>query len=435
MKRRGAVQKKLSDAYLRGLKAPRSSRLDIADLACSGLWFRVTAAGARSFNFRFRDPVTRRTSRITIGSYPAVGLGGAREIADAYRRAVARGENPAAEKRKARDEAATKTFGALAARYMNEHAKRRKRSWPADERNLRLHVLPRWRTRAYASITRADVIELLEGIVSDGKLTLVNRVQSLISKMFAFAIDAGLMTASPCSRLARRCKERKRKRVLSDPEIRLFWQQAIEAPLSYRSGQALRLALLTGVRVSEVAGIARDELENVQDPAAATWIIPGERTKNGLPHAIPLAPLARGIVLEMLGQLDRGKRFLFPARSRAECSTRGQSLSNAMLRLGDELAGNGEAVRTWRIDPPTAHDLRRTFATRMASLGIQKEIRDRLLNHAPDRSDVEAGHYNIHDYRCEKRQALAHWDAALTAILNDRRASVVPISTARRSAR
>jgi integrase len=428
------MQKKLSDAFLRGLAPSPSGRLDISDLGCSGLSFRVTAAGARSWNFRFRDPTTRRTSRLTLGSYPDLKLGTARTLADGYRAAVTNGENPAAKKRNARADAEKSTFAHLAARYLEEHAKRHKRSWRADDRNLRLHILPRWRSRAYASITRGDVIELLEGIVSTGKLTLVNRVQSLISKIFAFSIDAGLLTASPCARLARRGKERKRKRVLSDPEIRLFWSSAIKAPLSYRTGQALRLALLTGVRVGEVAGMAREELENVQDPAAAVWIVPRERTKNRLPHAVPLAPLARRIVLEMLGQLDRGERFLFPARSRAGCSTRGQSLSNAMLRFADELRGDGEAPRTWKADSPTAHDLRRTFATRMAALGVQKEVRDRLLNHAPDRSDIEGSHYNVYDYLPEKRQALAQWNAALSATFSERPASVVPIGAARKSA-
>jgi integrase len=429
------MQKRLSDAFLRGLVPPSTGRLDIADAGCSGLSFRVTTAGAKSWNFRYRDPITRRTSRITIGAYPVIGLGKARDAASDYRKAIARGESPAAEKRKARADAERSIFAHLADRYMNEHAKRHKRSWPADERNLRLHVLPRWKNRAYASITRADVIELLEGIVAANKLTLVNRVQSLISKIFAFAIDAGLMTASPCARLARRGKERKRKRVLTDPEIRLFWSAAIEAPLSYRSGQALRLALLTGTRVSEAAGVARDELENVQDPSAAVWIVPGERTKNKLPHAIPLAPFARGIVLEMLGQLDRGERFLFPSRSSAERSIKGQSLSNAMLRFGDALDGDSEAARTWRAGPATAHDLRRTFNTRMAALGVPKETRDRLLNHAPDRSDIEGSHYNVYNYLPEKRRALGQWDSALSAILSTRPASVVPIGAARKKAR
>jgi integrase len=424
--------RKLSDSFLRGLKPPATGRREFSDTKSTGLEFRLTSSGAASWSFRYREPITRRLTRITLGAYPEIKLAKARRQADDYRAAVAGGKDPAAEKRKARDEAATKTFGALADRYMIEHAKRHKRSWRQDDRNLRLHVLPRWRSRAYVSITRGDVIELLEGIVSAGRLTLVNRVQSLISKVFAFAIDAGLMTTSPAFRLRRRGKERKRKRVLSDGEIKLFWSRAIEAPLSYRSGQALRLALLTGVRVSEAAGAARDELEHVEAAAQSVWIIPGERTKSGLPHAIPLGPMARALVLEMLGS-NVAREFLFPGR-RPGTAIRGQSLSNAMLRFGDELADEIEAATTWRAEPATAHDLRRTFATRMAALGVPKEIRDRLLNHAPDRGDIEGSHYNVHDYLPEKRRALAQWDAALSAILNGRSGAVVQLGAARKRA-
>src|SRR5205823_6614445 len=100
--------------------------------------------------------------------------------------------------------------------------------------------------------------------------------------------------------------------------------------------------------------------------------------------------------------------------------------------LGDELADEGEAATTWRAEPPTAHDLRRTFATRMAALGVAKEIRDRLLNHAPERGDIEGAHYNVHDYLPEKRRALAKWDAALSAILNNRTGQVVALGEHRK---
>jgi integrase len=196
-------------------------------------------------------------------------------------------------------------------------------------------------------------------------------------------------------------------------------------------GNALRLALLCGVRVSEAAGISRDELEHIEDEARAVWIIDGARTKNGLSHAIPLAPMARTIVLELLGGLARSERFLFPSPTRSGTAIHGASLSNGMLLFGNKLSGDDEAARTWKADPATAHDLRRTFATRMGALGVQKEIRDRLLNHAPAKTDIEGSHYNVHDYLPEKRRALAQWDAALSAILNDRTGSVVSFAQRR----
>ena len=110
-----------------------------------------------------------------------------------------------------------------------------------------------------------------------------------------------------------------------------------------------------------------------------------------------------------------------------------QTLSSAMLRFGDAIEGDDEAERSWRAERPSAHDLRRTFNSRMAALGVPQEIRDRLLNHTP--ASIEGRHYNAHDYFAEKRRALLQWDAALAGILSDRPATVVPIGKARQLAR
>ena len=163
----------------------------------AGLEFRVTVNGARSWSFRFRNPKSGELTRATIGPYPTVTLAKARKQAEALRRQVADGENPVDRKRRNRDEARVKTFAALAERYLAEHARRHKRSADADDRNLRLHVLPKWRKRRHDEIARADVIELVEGLVTAGKPVLANRVQALISSVFGFAMDADLVKGDP----------------------------------------------------------------------------------------------------------------------------------------------------------------------------------------------------------------------------------------------
>src|SRR5262249_36068837 len=155
-------------------------------------------------------PGTGKTSRATIGNYPTVMLGPARDRADAMRKEVAAGVNPVDRKRTERAQASDRTFSALAKRYMVEHATRHKRPRSAaeDQRNLDVHVLPKWGKRPFASIHRADVIELIEGIIADGKPTAANRVHALISKVFSFAIDASLTELNPCARLKKRGVER-----------------------------------------------------------------------------------------------------------------------------------------------------------------------------------------------------------------------------------
>jgi integrase len=95
-----------------------------------------------------------------------------------------------------------------------------------------------------------------------------------------------------------------------------------------------------------------------------------------------------------------------------------------MARFADDLPGT---ERTWKAEPPTPHDLRRTFATRLSMLGVAKEDRDALLNHA--RADVGSRHYDQYERAREKRAALNRWAVALAAIINSdgRGAEIVPL--------
>jgi integrase len=426
------LQRRLTDAFIRSQPAPTAGRLEIADSRCAGLVLRITAAGAQSWSYRYRNKATGRPVRVTIGPYPAVSLTAARAQADAMRQEVAGGGDPADRKRRDRAEAGTRSFGALAERYLAEHSRRHKRSYVADERNLRKHILPRWRWRAYASIRRADVIELVEAVVSAGHGTLANRLQSLISGIFTFALDAGLVESNPCYRLRKRGVERAGRRVLSDPEISFFWNGIIRPDRARRIGLALRLALMTGARANEIAGIARAELERIGDPARSAWILPGARTKNRQDHLIPLSPLARSVVLDLLEMIEPGEPYLLPTRSRRRRGPmRSNSITQGMANFAGRLKGADDATRTWRADTPTPHDLRRTLGTRLAELQIPKEIRDRCLNHIP--ADVGSRHYNLYDFEREKRAAFNRWAMLVEAIISGSAVGgvVVPMVRAR----
>ena len=425
------MQRPLTDAFVRSVKPPASGRLEISDMRCAGLALRITPNGVKSWAFRFRDRTTGRPGRATIGQYPAVGLTAARANADAMRRDVANGINPAARKQQDRATAGAKAFGALAERYLIEHARRHKRSYQGDERNLRKHVLPRWQNRPYASIKRGDVIELVEGLVTAGKPTLANRVQSLVSTVFTFAVDAGLVGFNPCHRLRKRGVENVGRRVLSDAEIRLFWNGIVEP--TRRVGLGLRLALLTGARIGEIAGLDTAELEHLADASRAAWIIPGTRTKNKKDHLIPL--LARETVLELLAQSGpKSGGYLFPTHSRRRWAPCGAIAWPRQWKASG--AGFMAATTSSRLGTPILRR-RMTCAARsgrgLPSCDSKRNPRPRL-NHAS--ADVGSNHYNLHDYADEKREALNRWALALGAIVGDPAGTaVVPIATARKRMR
>ena len=97
-----------------------------------------------------------------------------------------------------------------------------------------------------------------------------------------------------------------------------------------------------------------------------------------------------------------------------------------MRRFSDQLKDKSAATKTWRADPPSPHDLRRTFATRLSSLGVSKEDRDALLNHI--RADVGSKHYDLYERAKEKRVALNQWAKVLEAMVNPSPADVVPMN-------
>jgi integrase len=275
--------------------------------------------------------------------------------------------------------------------------------------------LPKWAKRRFDEITRADVIELCEAMVVAGTQTNANRVQALISKIFAFAVDAGLLTANPCHRLAKRGVETRGRRILSDEEILLFWDRSGKSPISPRIGFALKIALLTAARAGEVSGMRREELFDL-DSRQARWEIPAHRSKNGHPHVVPLSPLAARLITEAGRMAPEKSLFIFPSPTVKGSAITAHALAVAMQRMGARLTGDMSGSETWVAEPPSPHDLRRTVATRLASMGVPPEDVAACLNHV--RRDVTGRHYDMYARQAEKRRALDLWARAVERIIS-----------------
>jgi integrase len=152
--------------------------------------------------------------------------------------------------------------------------------------------------------------------------------------------------------------------------------------------------------------------------------------KSGRPHYVPLSPLAQAVVAEALELVPEGQPFVF-ASTKAKGAIRANALPIAMQRFSAALQGDDPGVITWKADPPTPHDLRRTVATRLSSMGLPREDRKAVLGHAE--ADVHGQHYDLYDRAAEKRRALDRWAATLAQLL-DRRANenVVLLPVAKR---
>jgi integrase len=145
--------------------------------------------------------------------------------------------------------------------------------------------------------------------------------------------------------------------------------------------------------------------DTTAQPQVGWWTIPGEHTKNGEPHRVPLTEDAVTLVKAQIPEKesDRGE-FVFTGRGGSTILDRAKKAPAAVARVL-EIDFRG-------------HDLRRTAATGMAEAGISREHIGRVLNH------VEGGAratkvYDRYSYDFEKRAALDAWQRRLRAILTD----------------
>lgn len=380
----------------------------IFDDEVRGFGVRVTAKGTRSFIMDYRVP-GRGQRRLTIGRYPVLSCTAARQAATTFALRIARGEDPLAENQA---QAREMTVATLVERYTTEHVAK-KRSAYDDKRRLAKFVLPGWKSRKVKSIKRADVAHLLSPIGANAPVE-ANRVLALVSGLFSFAVDVGIVDHHPCLRMKKPGgKEKPRRRTLETArELRMLWRitegGAWRRYLKPNVCGALRLMLLTGCRPGEACGLSWDEI----DLDAKTWLLPAERSKNGLEHLVPLSEE----VVDLLSQQPQHGPWVFPAAKGGEFQE--NNLPKALRPAVMRLARLG-------IAPFTPHDLRRTVETGMAAARVPKEYRDRALNHKD--ASVGGVHYNRHDYLDEKREALEKWIARLRRMLNDEASNVVSL--------
>ena len=201
----------LTDAACK-TRAPRAGRLEIADLRQAGLVLRITANGARSFAYRFRHPANRKTLRATIGTYPATSLEAARKRAQEMASQVEAGTNPIDTKRSGARKGPYPHIPS-ACRPLPQRARRAAQAPPLSRRGptqfARSHLAQMGQARFSQPSRRADVIELIESIVSAGKHAAGNRVHSLISRRF-FRLPSmpNLLDANPAAAAEKaRCRK------------------------------------------------------------------------------------------------------------------------------------------------------------------------------------------------------------------------------------
>lgn len=432
----------LTDLLIRALPTPSQVSTQYPDAKCQGFGIRVSSKGVKTFYYRYE--LNGSEFRMTIGRYPDIKLADARLKADQARILVKAGidPNPTPDQQPA-DDAPTPTttpppavannrlesaepvlFTAALKTYLEIHCPGHARQSTINEYRFVLtkHYARPWANRTVCSIKKSDVIAVIDRAKANGQYSAARHAQKYVKTFFKWCRASDYILVSPCEDLPSPPKAKKRKRLLTNHEIRRVWQAAKAE--GYPFGPITQLAILTAQRRSEVVGMQWDEL----DFAEAIWTIPGSRTKNGEANIVPLSTLALAIVSEIkrmtalsrdqaAGTLETSLRDLYPYY----CPAPSPYVFPSKINPRRPFAGINRAKRrinsSAQIDHWVIHDLRRTTTTQLGSLDVPKDIQKRIINHSQS-GDVTSI-YDLYRYTEQRRKALQSWaDKLLTIIEN-----------------
>jgi integrase len=375
---------KLSQTSIARFKMPagKSEHIEFDDeMHGFGLRIRKGANGEhRTLIAQYKIGAKHR--RITLGNVAKVNFEHARREAKKIFGRVANEQDPAMDRAEAR-KVASHTLDAAITKYLEA---RKNDMRPSTQEQVKHHLETLWKplhSLALGGITRAHVAPVVSAVAKERGPVAANRARANLSAFFGWAMGEGLCDHNPVVGTNKQTEDGPRDRALSMAEAAQVWLAAPDSDY----GRIVRLLLLTGCRRDEIGGLRWSEI----DLEARAITLPGERTKNGRPHIIPLSEPATAILASANRRADRDPVFGLGADGFS-----GWSKSKAALEV--------KLAEEW-----TLHDLRRTAATRMADIGVQPHVIEALLNHISGHKAGVAGTYNLSTYAAEKKAALDLW--------------------------
>lgn len=344
-----------------------------------GFGVRVWPSGAKTFALRYRIDGRRRY--LSLGSYGVLTLQQARDIARARLHDVLRGIDPLDEKRR---RAYGETVAEVVDSYLDLYSKSEKDSYLKDCQQVRDYVKPILGRIKFNHLERADLVRMKDKIgLEMGKRVTANRVLALLSGVFGWAKDRGIVdknATNPCERVDR-FEEVNRERYVTEAEMPRL-AKAIAAEQSPYGRTLIWLYLLLGLRRSELRRIKWADVEIWYDRKSRCneGRLRIGKTKNGKPLYLPLVPAA----VAMLEALDRvaDNPYVFPGR-----------------RKGKHFVGVDnlwDRIRTAAgLEDVHLHDLRHTVGSWMTNDGVSLEKIGRILNHSNPRTTKRYAHMEL----------------------------------------
>ena len=413
---------RLSDKVAAGLVAgPGKADAVATDDRIPGFTLRALPSGRKFWRLRYKAAGEGR--RIVLGEWPGMTAAAARKAAEAQRGQVSAGKDIWAEtqaeraRRAAVAAADAFTVGTLVDEWQRERLAQRSKSYRTEApKRLRI-ALGKWVKVPASKMDRAAAVQVLSGAKRDSGPVAANRIRAYARACFGWGVKRGSVPSNPFADVPVPAEEAARERVLSDAELRAVWLAAgtLEAPW----GALVKLLILTGQRRGEVAGMRWSELH--LDGDAPHWALPGERTKNGHAHDVPLC--LETVALITACPKVKGNDFVLSTGPEVAPSGFGKAKARLDKAMAEAPARGDSGERNPAVPAWTLHDLRRTVATGLQRLGVRLEVTEAVLNHISGSRGGIVGVYQRHQWTEEKRAALAAWSRHVLALTDDRPAA------------
>jgi integrase len=393
---------------IKKLEIPESGTVDHPIEGRPGFGVRCSYGGTKSFYQKYRSPIEKIKKHYTIGSFPNVSLSEANVKRQEVIDAVEKGKDPQKEKMDEKEAAKGKALAVGpnpvtvkdgSYLYLNEHAKINCKSYPEIKRMFEKYVIPSIGSMRLDEIKRKHVMAMHRRIESKHGRSQADSAAGYTRTAFNWLHDKELAEDVPIFRF--KAKKVKRTRTLEDHEIQAIWRDLDMDHQPNKKklfGPNVKLLHLTGQRRNEVSGMRWSEL----DLENRVWSLPPERTKNGLPHLVPLSDAALAIIQDQ-DPID-GCDFVFTSNGKTQFKGYSRSKERLDKRVG--------------FDDWVLHDLRRTFVTGVNNIGVFPHIVEACVNHVsgPSKGGV-AGVYNKAQYWPERVNAMNRWADHVAAIV------------------
>ena len=405
---------KLEEGLAARIPVPKGKRdVMVYDTETPGFFLRKFATGRAMYGVKFSVAGKERKVHLYDATIKGVLAKARKEACDVRAKArlgtdVVAAREAAKTARQAEAKQAENTLGIVVKKYLAVRATElRHRSFLEVKRHLEKQWKP-LHARPIHNITRDDITARISEIVGASGKVAADRAATSLSTLFVWAIDEKLITGSPFIHIKRKAKNAGRKRKLTVAELRGVWLAAGALDdkgkrlVNEDYARIIKLLVLTGQRKGEIGGLDRSEIIEGDTTRGDHIDLPEERTKNHLPHLVPLSTQAMACLpakrnsTKLFGRFDKG--YTGWSKSKRE-------LDAAILANRHKTDPDAQPMPAWVV-----HDLRRTFSTLLRELKLaDTHLVELILNHVSGTRGGVAGVYDQSERYEERRKAMEAW--------------------------